>query len=136
MAEMSRQAMSLLEQESQLIEIVRLVGAESISAKDRIILLTARSIREDFLHQNAFHSVDTHTSMDKQFEMLKAILYFHQAALSAVERGADTRDLSALSVRQSIARAKFMEENQMERIVDIRRQIDEQIRTVIAAVAA
>lgn len=136
MAEMSRQAMGLLEQESQLIEIVRLVGAESISAKDRMILQTARSIREDFLHQNAFHKVDTHTSMDKQFEMLKAILYFHDKSLAAIEQGADTRDLSALKVREPIARAKFLEESQISQIVDLRRQIDEQIQALVKAAAA
>jgi V/A-type H+/Na+-transporting ATPase subunit A len=131
MAEMSRQAMGLLEQESQLIEIVRLVGAESISAKDRMILQTARSIREDFLHQNAFHKVDTHTSMDKQFEMLKAILHFHHKSLAAVEQGADTRDLSALKVREPIARAKFLDESEIGQIADLRRQIDEQIQALL-----
>jgi V/A-type H+-transporting ATPase subunit A len=131
MAEMSRQAMGLLEQESQLIEIVRLVGAESISAKDRMILQTARSIREDFLHQNAFHKVDTHTSMDKQFEMLKAILHFHDKSLAAVEQGADTRDLSALKVREPIARAKFLDESDIGQIADLQRQIDEQIQALL-----
>jgi V/A-type H+-transporting ATPase subunit A len=131
MAEMSRQAMGLLEQESQLIEIVRLVGAESISAKDRMILQTTRSIREDFLHQNAFHKVDTHTSMDKQFEMLKAILHFHDKSLAAVEQGADTRDLSALKVREPIARAKFLDESDIGQIADLQRQIDEQIQALL-----
>ncbi|GAG17866.1 unnamed protein product, partial [marine sediment metagenome] len=68
MEELTIQAMSLLEQEAELIEIVRLVGADALSPKDRLALETSRSIREDFLHQNAFHEIDTHTSMDKQYE--------------------------------------------------------------------
>ncbi len=136
MAELSKEAMGLLELEAQLIEIVRLVGAESISAKDRIILQTAKSIREDFLHQNAFHKVDTHTSMEKQFEILKAILYFHHKALDAVEHGADTKDLFGLQVWELIARAKYVEEAQLAQIVDIRRQIDEQIKAVTGKAAA
>jgi V/A-type H+/Na+-transporting ATPase subunit A len=136
MAEMSRQAMGLLEQESQLIEIVRLVGAESISAKDRMILQTARSIREDFLHQNAYHKVDTHTGMDKQFEMLKAILHLHHKSLAAIEQGADTRDLSALKVREPIARAKFLDESEIGQIADLRRQIDEQIQAQLEKAVA
>ncbi|HEV57270.1 MAG TPA: V-type ATP synthase subunit A [Phycisphaerales bacterium] len=128
MAEMTKQAMGLLEEEAQLIEIVRLVGAESIGARDRMVLETAKSIREDFLHQNAFHKVDTHTSMDKQFEILKAILYFHAQSLEAIEQGVDTKDLCTLPVRTDIARAKFVEEQELERIVAIRDTIDEQIK--------
>jgi len=128
MAEMTKQAMGLLEEEAQLIEIVRLVGAESIGARDRMVLETAKSIREDFLHQNAFHKVDTHTSMDKQFEILKAILYLHAQALDAIEQGVDVKDICALPVRTDIARAKFVEEQELERIVAIRDTIDEQIK--------
>ncbi len=128
MAEMTKQAMGLLEEEAQLIEIVRLVGAESIGARDRMVLETAKSIREDFLHQNAFHKVDTHTSMDKQFEILKAILYLHAQALEAIEQGVDVKDLCTLPVRTDIARAKFVEEQDIERIVAIRDTIDEQIK--------
>jgi len=128
MAEMTKQAMGLLEEEAQLIEIVRLVGAESIGARDRMVLETAKSIREDFLHQNAFHKVDTHTSMDKQFEILKAILYLHAQALEAIEQGVDVKDICTLPVRTDIARAKFVEEQDIERIVAIRDTIDEQIK--------
>ncbi|MBN1815917.1 MAG: V-type ATP synthase subunit A [Sedimentisphaerales bacterium] len=128
MAEMSKQAMNLLEQESQLIEIVRLVGAESISAKDRITLETSKSIREDFLHQNAFHKVDTHTSIDKQFELLKTILHFHAKALEAVEQGLEIGEITKLPVRTDIARAKFVEEKDLPKVVDIRKTIDEQMK--------
>ncbi|MBN1125199.1 MAG: V-type ATP synthase subunit A [Sedimentisphaerales bacterium] len=128
MAEMSQEAMNLLEQESQLIEIVRLVGAESISAKDRITLETSKSIREDFLHQNAFHKVDTHTSIDKQFEMLKVILHFHNKALEAIEQGVEIGEITKLAVRTDIARAKFVEEKDLQQVVDIRKTIDEQVK--------
>ena len=134
MAEMCKQAMGLLEQEAQLIEIVRLVGAESISARDRITLETAKSIREDFLHQNAFHKVDTHTSIDKQFEMLKTILHFHAKAMEAIKQDVETKDIFALPVRTDIARAKFVEEENRDQIVAIRNTIDEQVKGLSVAV--
>jgi len=134
MARMTQQAMSLLEEEAQLIEIVRLVGAESIGARDRMVLETAKSIREDFLHQNAFHKVDTHTSIDKQFEMLRTILHFHAQALEAIEQGADIKAICVLPVRTDIARAKFVEEKDIDQIVAIRDTIDQQIKGLTVAV--
>ena len=67
-------------------------------------LETARSIREDFLHQNAFHEVDTYTSMAKQYEMLKTVLHFHKQAFAAIEAGVETTDIFKLAVREEIAR--------------------------------
>jgi len=110
MEQMTVEAMSLLEQEAELIEIVRLVGAEALSPQDRLALETSRSIREDFLHQNAFHEVDTFTSMIKQYEMLKTILHFHKQALAAINAGVDTVDIFKLPVREEIARAKYIPE--------------------------
>ncbi len=135
MAAMSQQAMVLLEQEAELIEIVRLVGSESISANDRMTLETTKSIREDFLHQNAFHKVDTHTSVDKQFEMLKAILHLHKQGLAAIENGAETADIFALSVREDIARSSYLEESEIGKIVAIRQKIDEQTKALYATVS-
>ncbi|MFA5423093.1 MAG: V-type ATP synthase subunit A [Phycisphaerae bacterium] len=128
MDQMVREAMSLLEQESNLLEIVRLVGAEALSPKDRLSLETSRSIREDFLHQNAFHQVDTFTSLDKQYEMLKTVLHFHKAALHAIDAGADTADIFKLPVREEIARAKYIPQEQMDKIKAIRSTIDKQIK--------
>ena len=128
MDQMTVQAMSLLEQEAELLEIVRLVGAEALSPQDRLALETARSIREDFLHQNAFHEVDTYTSMDKQYEMLKTVLYFHKQALAAIEAGAETAEISKLSVREEIARAKYIPQDDIAKIAKIRETIDEQIK--------
>jgi len=130
MAKMSQESMILLEQEAELIEIVRLVGAESISARDRVILETTRSIREDFLHQNAFHKVDTYTSVEKQFEILKAILHFHTQALAAVERGVETSGIFTLDVREEIARSSYIDESEMSKIVTIRDRINSQIKAL------
>jgi V/A-type H+-transporting ATPase subunit A len=132
-AEMMQQAMSLLEQESQLIEIVRLVGAESISAQDRMTLETSKSIREDFLHQNAFHPVDTFTPVEKQHAMIQLILHFHQQGLDAIDKGAETADLFKLPVREDIARAKYIENEKIDQIIAIRSTIDEQIKSLFAA---
>jgi len=122
------QAMSLLEQEAELLEIVRLVGAEALSPADRLALETARSIREDFLHQNAFHEVDTHTSLAKQYEMLKTILHFESQALAAIEAGVETADIFKLAVREEIARAKYIPQSDIEKIPKIRETIDEQMK--------
>ena len=130
MAKMTQRAMDLLEEESKLIEIVRLVGAESISARDRMVLETAKSIREDFLHQNAFHKIDTHTSIEKQYEILKTILFFHEQGLAAIERGAETKDIFALDVREEIARASFLVEENLDDIKQIRCKIEEQMRSL------
>ncbi len=128
MASMVREAMSLLEVEAELIEIVRLVGAEAISATDRMTLETTRSIREDFLHQNAYHKIDTYTTIDKQFDILDMILHFHKQGLAAIESGVDTADIFALKVREDIARAKYIEEEQRQRITEIRKTINDQMK--------
>jgi len=128
MEELTTQAMSLLEQEAELLEIVRLVGAEALSPQDRLALETSRSIREDFLHQNAFHEVDTYTSMDKQYEMLKTVLHFHKQALTAIETGVETADIFKLPVREEIARAKYIPQESVKKVAEIRNAIDEHIK--------
>jgi V/A-type H+-transporting ATPase subunit A len=133
-ADMMQQAMTLLEQESQLIEIVRLVGAESISAQDRMTLETSKSIREDFLHQNAFHKVDTFTPIEKQHEMIKLILHFHQAGLTAIDHGVETDDIFKLSVREDIARCKYLENEKVEQVAAIKDVVDKQVKELHAAV--
>jgi len=135
MERLTVKAMSLLEEEASLLEIVRLVGAEALSPKDRLSLEVARSIREDFLHQNAFHEVDTFTSMEKQYEMLKTILYFEEAALAAIEAGVETAEIFKLAVREEIARAKYVPQSEMEKISKIRDTIDEQMKQLQAAAA-
>jgi len=120
--------MSLLEQEAELLEIVRLVGAEALSPQDRLALQTARSIREDFLHQNAFHKVDTYTSMLKQYEMLKTVLHFHSQAIAAIDAGVETPEIFKLAVREEIARAKYVPESEIDKIAKIRETIEQQMK--------
>ena len=130
MVELTQQAMNLLEQESQLAEIVRLVGSEAISPADRMALQTAKSIREDYLHQNAFHEVDTYTSMEKQYQMLKNILHFHTKLLEAISGGVETADIFKLGVWEDISRSSFVPEEQIGQIAKIRDKIDEQISSL------
>ncbi|MGE5588159.1 MAG: V-type ATP synthase subunit A [Clostridia bacterium] len=110
------EAMKILQEEAELEEIVRLVGVDALSVKDRLTLETAKSLREDFLHQNAYHEVDTYTSMKKQHLMLKAILDFHHAALAAVEQGASLDRILELPVRDAIARMKYVPESDTARL--------------------
>ncbi|MHC4666179.1 MAG: V-type ATP synthase subunit A [Planctomycetota bacterium] len=136
MEQLTVQAMSLLEQEAELREIVRLVGAEALSPQDRLALETARSIREDFLHQNAFHEVDTFTSMPKQYEMLKTVLHFHKQALAAIEAGVETSEIFKLAVREDIARAKYIPQNEIDKIPRIRETITEQMKQLQTSAVA
>ena len=127
-ASMMQQAMNLLEQESQLAEIVRLVGAESIGAKDRMTLETSKSIREDFLHQNAFHKIDTFTPIEKQHEMIKLILHFHETGLQAIDQGVETADIFKLRVREDIARAKYIDNEKVDQVAAIKDEVDRQMK--------
>ncbi|HON92170.1 MAG TPA: V-type ATP synthase subunit A [Sedimentisphaerales bacterium] len=136
MEQMTKEAMSLLEQEAELREIVRLVGAEALSPRDRLAMETSRSIREDYLHQNAFHAVDTYTSLEKQYEMLKTVLHFHHAGLAAIEAGVETSAIARLAVREDIARAKYIPQEEIGKIRQIRIRIDDQMRQLEGAVAA
>jgi V/A-type H+-transporting ATPase subunit A len=103
-------AMQLLEKEAELEEIVRLVGKDTLSPQDRLLLEVARSIREDFLHQNAFHEVDTYTSLGKQAAMLGAILLFHKLGKAALARGVEMDAIEQAAVRDRIARMKYLTE--------------------------
>ncbi|MHC4233292.1 MAG: ATP synthase beta subunit C-terminal domain-containing protein, partial [Planctomycetota bacterium] len=118
------------------IEIVRLVGAESISAQDRMTLETSKSIREDFLHQNAFHKVDTFTPIEKQHEMIKLILHLHQAGLTAIDHGVETADIFKLPVREDIARAKYLENDKIDQVAAIKEVVDQQVKELHTAVTA
>jgi V/A-type H+/Na+-transporting ATPase subunit A len=133
-AKMMQQAMTLLEQESQLVEIVRLVGAEAIGPQERMTLETSKSIREDFLHQNAFHKVDTFTPIDKQYEMIKLILHFHQAGLDAIESGVETSAIFALPVREEIARCKYLDNEKIDQVAAIQKTVDTQVKDLYATV--
>jgi V/A-type H+-transporting ATPase subunit A len=105
-----QETMLLLEQEAELQEIARLIGVESLSPKDRLVLESARSIREDFLHQNATHPQDTYTSMRKQYLMLRAILHYYHQGLKALEEGLSLERVISLKVREKIAQMKYVPE--------------------------
>ena len=106
--------MSILHDEAELKEIVKLIGMDALSSKDRLKMETARSIREDFLHQLAFHEVDTYTSLKKQLYMMKLILNFNDEAADAVEKGADIESVANLAVREKIGRFKYVEEEKTD----------------------
>lgn len=106
-----QQTMSLLQQESELDEIVRLVGIDALSYRDRMTLEATRSIREDYLHQNAFHEVDTYTSPYKQYLMLKAILLNYEKSIDALAADASFSKLIQLPVRERIGRLKYVPED-------------------------
>ena len=107
---MRAKAMSILQEEANLNEIVRLVGMDALSGKDKITMDTAKSVREDYLHQNAFHETDTYTSLDKQFRMLKLILTADELARDALDKNVDVEDILALDVKEKIGRSKYIEE--------------------------
>ena len=122
--EMRAQSLSLLQDEAELNEIVQLVGVDGLSAEDRLKLEVCKMIREDYLHQNSFHEVDTYTSTNKQCKMLKTILYFYQEGLAALAQGADFNKISGLAVRESIGRFKYVTED----------RVNEEFDKIIAAI--
>jgi V/A-type H+-transporting ATPase subunit A len=120
--------MRLLQEESELEEIVRLVGVDALSPSDRLTLEAAKSIREDYLHQNAFHDVDTYTSLNKQYRMLKLIMGFYYKGQKVLEAGASIKELFELPVRERIGRAKYTPEDQVDKVFhEIETQLNEQI---------
>ena len=126
-------AMQLLQEESELEEVVRLVGIDALSLKDRLKMEAARSLREDYLQQNAFHEIDTYASGKKQVGMLKLVLEFYRKASAALEQGADFSDIAKLPVREAIGRAKYVEEKDVEaRYQEISRQLDAELEKLLA----
>lgn len=125
-------AMNLLQTEAELNEIVQLVGVDSLSHSDRLILETARSIREDFLHQNSFHEVDTFTSLHKQYRMLSLILKFYEEAGKAVKEGVSILKITKLPVIERIGRAKYFPENEVDKAFDdIEASIESELKDLI-----
>lgn len=122
----------VLQEESQLNEIVRLVGVDALGAKDRLTMETAKSIREDYLHQNAFHEVDTYTSLNKQYKIMKLILGFYHEATAALSDGVELNDLLKLPVREQIGRAKYVEEAHLDKLDEIQRNIKKEINALKA----
>ncbi|MDR1801735.1 MAG: V-type ATP synthase subunit A [Lachnospiraceae bacterium] len=107
--------MGLLQEEAELDEIVKMVGMDALSPTDRLKMEAARSIREDFLHQNSFHEVDTYTSLRKQYLMMNLVLAFYDEALAALQKGADMNKLINMEVRERIGRYKYTLDNDIEK---------------------
>lgn len=114
-----RQAMmALLQEESELEEIVKMVGMDALSPADRLKMEAARSIREDFLHQNSFHEVDTYTSLKKQHLMMKLVMAFYDFGVKALADGANIEEIISMPVRESIGRFKYVHEDEIEQAYD------------------
>ena len=126
--------MALLSDEASLDEIVKLVGMDALSPTDRLKMETARSIREDFLHQLAFHEVDTYSSLRKQYLMMKLVLRFYDGSLDALKKGANIEKLVSIPSRESIGRFKYVHENDIEDTYKtVCAAIDSEIKAVVDA---
>lgn len=126
--------MALLQEEAELEEIVKLVGMDALSAPDRLKLEAARSIREDYLHQNAFDDTDTYTSLDKQYLMMELILAFYDKSLEALNKGAAIEKIVSMPSRERIGRFKYTPEDNIdseytEILADLDSDIDRAVKT-------
>ncbi len=124
--ELRGSAMRVLQEEAELDEIVRLVGIDALSWKDRLTMEVARSIREDYLHQNAFDEVDTYTSLEKQFRMLRLILEYGMKGRAALDAGANLSQIIGLPVRERIGRAKYIPESEIKQFDQIEAELSSQ----------
>lgn len=128
---MRARAMGILQEEATLDEIVRLVGTDALSSRDKLTMDAAKAIREDYLHQNAFHEVDTFTSINKQFRMLKLILLNYDLGNSALDKNVDAEDILELKVKEKIGRAKYIEEQDIKKFDDIEAELRAEIAGLI-----
>ena len=124
--------MNVLQEEASLEEIVRLVGMDTLSYKDRMTLETAKMIREDYLHQNAFHETDTYTSLDKQYRMLKLIKKFYDLGNEAVANYADIDEVTACEAKEKIGRAKYIEESSVASFDEIDSELERELKALAA----
>ena len=113
--ELRQKLMSLLQDEAQLDEIVKMVGMDALSAPDRLKMEAARSIREDFLHQNSFHEIDTYTPLRKQYLMMKLVMAFYEQCTEALKQGSSIDDLLKMAVRERIGRYKYTPNENIEK---------------------
>lgn len=130
--ELRARLMLLLQEEAELDEIVKMVGMDALSPSDRMKLEAARSIREDYLHQNAFHEVDTYTPLLKQYLLMKLILAYYDMCSDAIKKGADVEALAGLPAREEIGRFKYVEMDKIDaRYEEIRNTLAAQIQEQI-----
>ncbi|WP_277218236.1 V-type ATP synthase subunit A [Peptoniphilus vaginalis] len=130
-SKLRKRSMALLQEETSLLEVVRLVGRDSLSDEDQMKLHTSKSIREDFLQQNAFHDVDTFCPLEKQFKMLDTILYFYDKGQEALVKGAYFSEIEELDVKESIARMKYLQNDELEKLDEIKDKIDSQLKNLV-----
>jgi V/A-type H+-transporting ATPase subunit A len=126
-----REAMELLTREAELQELVRLVGMDSLSHTDRLLLETARMVREDFLHQNAFEDIDTYTSMLKQAYMLDVIMEYYHNATQALSKGVELEKILNLSIREAISRSKLIEETNLEAFNKMKQSMADEVKALL-----
>jgi V/A-type H+-transporting ATPase subunit A len=126
-AALRAEAMSILQREAELQEIVRLIGVEALSDAERLMMETAKSLREDFLQQNAFDDADAFTSLRKQFLLLKLIMRFHAVANQELAKGRGVDELLGLPVQEDIARAKFIPEDDLDRFTKLEEEVASQL---------
>ena len=121
----------ILQEEASLDEIVRLVGMDALSYKDRVTMETAKIIREDYLHQNAFHETDTYTSLLKQYKMLKLIRAYYDGANAAIDGYADLNDVLSIPAKDKIGRAKYVEEKNLSELDEALGLVNKQLKGLI-----
>ncbi len=124
------EAMRILQEEASLDEIVRLVGMDALSPADRLTMEVAKELREDYLHQNAFHEIDTYASLTKQCAMLKLISTFYKLANEALEKNVDIEDILELDVREKIGRSKYIEETNMQAFDNIMNELKKEMHAL------
>ena len=129
--DLQAEAMRILEKESELEEIVRLVGVDALSGPDRLILLTAKMLREDFLHQIAFHEVDTYSPIEKQYKMIDTIIYFYNQADNYLKMNVEIKAIENMKVRDKIARMKYIKNEEISSIDKIKEDIDKEFSSMI-----
>ena len=127
-----QQLMIVLQDEARLDEIVRLVGMDALGSRDRLTMEVAKTIREDYLHQNAFHEVDTYASLKKQLSMMRLIMNFYILGNDALNENVDIEDIIELPVREKIGRAKYITEDTLdESFAEIESELKKEIQTLI-----
>ena len=122
--------MRVLQEEAELDEIVRLVGMDALSYKDRITMETAKMIREDYLHQNAFHETDTYTSLIKQHKMLKLIYEFYRLGNIAIDNYAELDDVLSIGAKEKIGRAKYIPESEIDSLDELLREMTAELKKI------
>ncbi len=120
-------AMAILQEEDKLQEIVRLVGMDALKASDRMLMEIAKSIREDFLYQNAFHPVDSYCLMNKQKEIMSIITSYYELAVKALEQGIEIEDILSIKSREGIAKARLIADSEQEKFEELKKSINSEL---------